>query len=44
MTNANLDAMYQEIILDHYKNPLTRGSVSPTRRRCTTSTRPVATR
>ena len=21
MTNANLDAMYQEIILDHYKNP-----------------------
>jgi nitrogen fixation NifU-like protein len=29
MTNANLDAMYQEIILDHYKNPHHRGLREP---------------
>jgi nitrogen fixation NifU-like protein len=29
MTNANLDAMYQEIILDHYKNPHHKGLREP---------------
>ena len=39
----NLESMYQEVILDHYKNPQTRGCASRTRRRCTTSTRRAAT-
>ena len=29
MANANLDAMYQEIILDHYKNPHHKGLREP---------------
>jgi nitrogen fixation NifU-like protein len=29
MSNANLDAMYQEIILDHYKNPHHKGLREP---------------
>lgn len=29
MTAANLDSLYQEIILDHYKNPLNKGLRDP---------------
>jgi len=29
MTNSDLDAMYQEIILDHYRNPLNKGLREP---------------
>ena len=39
-----LETMYQEIILDHYKHPHQRGCGSRTTPRCTTSTRPAATR
>ena len=41
---TDLDALYQEIILDHYKNPHHKGSASPSRRRSTTSTRRAVTR
>ena len=39
----DLDALYQEIILDHYKHPHHAGLRDPFGRRCTTSTRPAAT-
>ena len=39
-----LEYMYQEIILDHYRNPHGRGCASRSRPRCTTSTRPAVTR
>ena len=32
----DLDSLYQEIILDHYKNPHHAASATPTRPRCTT--------
>ena len=41
---TELDALYQEIILDHYKTRTTRACATPSRPRCTTSTRPAATR
>ena len=39
-----LESMYQDIILDHYRNPITRGCGIPSMPRCTTSTRSAATR
>ena len=39
-----LDSMYQEIILDHYSTRTTAGCASRSTPRCTTSTRPAATR
>ena len=39
-----LEQMYQEIILDHYQNPHPRACGSRSTPRCTTSTRPAATR
>ena len=39
-----LESMYQEIILDHYRQPAPRACGSRTTPRCTTSTRPAATR
>ena len=40
----DLDSLYQEIILDHYRSPHHAGCGSRSRPRCTTSTRPAATR
>ncbi len=41
----SMESMYQQIILDHYKHPQHRGLPDATSTpRCTTSTRPAATR
>ena len=41
---VKLDSLYQEIILDHYKHPHHAACASRSTPRCTTSTRPAATR
>ena len=39
-----LESMYQDIILDHYRNPHHKGLREPSTPRCTTSTRSAETR
>ena len=39
-----LQSMYQDIILDHYRNPHHKGLRDPSMSKCITSTRSAATR